>query len=67
MNICILEHPRIRSEKRFNEIANTPLWSCLMAGYAASALEEAGHEVGILDAPGRHNDFDQTVSEVTAQ
>ena len=66
MNICILEHPRISSEKRFNEIANTPLWSCLMAGYAAASLLEAGHDVNILDAPGRHNDFGKTVSELLA-
>ncbi len=40
MKIVVLEHPRIPSKKRFNDIANTPLWSCLMGGYAAAALEE---------------------------
>ncbi|MBI4773379.1 MAG: B12-binding domain-containing radical SAM protein [Deltaproteobacteria bacterium] len=66
MNIRILEHPRIPSEKRFNEIANTPLWSCLMAGYAAAALMEAGHDVSLLDAPSRHNEFGETVSDLLA-
>ena len=42
MKVMVLEHPRLPSEKRFNDIANTPLWSCLMGGYAASALSYAG-------------------------
>ncbi|MCF6249280.1 MAG: B12-binding domain-containing radical SAM protein [Desulfobacula sp.] len=49
MKICVLEHPRIASEKRFNDIANTPLWSCLMGGYAASSLENAGFDTFFAD------------------
>lgn len=49
MNILVLEHPRLPSVHRFNDIANTPLWSCLMGGYAASALEAAGFETGFMD------------------
>jgi hypothetical protein len=30
MKITILEHPRLPSDAHFNDIANTPLWSCLM-------------------------------------
>ncbi|WDN87659.1 hypothetical protein BuS5_00627 [Desulfosarcina sp. BuS5] len=50
MTILILEHPRTLSETRFNDIANAPLWSCLLAGYVASGLIKAGHGVQITDA-----------------
>jgi anaerobic magnesium-protoporphyrin IX monomethyl ester cyclase len=50
MKICVLDHPRIPSVTRFNDIANTPLWSCLMGGYAAGALDAAGFDVSYLDA-----------------
>ncbi len=49
-NIVLLEHPRVPSADHFNDIANTPLWSCLMTGYAASALVNSGHNVRIMDA-----------------
>jgi len=64
MLTCVLEHPRIRSEKRFNDIANTPLWSCLMGGYAASSLEQAGHEVVFWDATKTRWNFEKTKREV---
>jgi 5-methoxy-6-methylbenzimidazole methyltransferase len=50
MRVLVLEHPRLPSSAHFNDIANTPLWSCLMAGYACASLERAGAEVEILDA-----------------
>jgi anaerobic magnesium-protoporphyrin IX monomethyl ester cyclase len=50
MRILLLEHPREISEAHFNDIANTPLWSCLMTGYAGGALVGAGFEVDIVDA-----------------
>ncbi|MDR3555738.1 MAG: cobamide remodeling phosphodiesterase CbiR [Syntrophobacteraceae bacterium] len=50
MRILLLEHPREISEAHFNDIANTPLWSCLMTGYAGGALVRAGFEVDIVDA-----------------
>ncbi len=49
MKIVVLEHPRIPSKKRFNDIANTPLWSCLMGGYAAAALEQNEFDTIFLD------------------
>lgn len=49
MKTVVLEHPRISSNENFNDIANTPLWSCLMGGYAASALEQPGIEVIFID------------------
>jgi radical SAM superfamily enzyme YgiQ (UPF0313 family) len=50
MRILLLEHPRLQSEAHFNDIANTPLWSCLMTGYAASSLQAAGYDTFIADA-----------------
>ncbi len=50
MRVLVLEHPRLPSREHFNDIANTPLWSCLMAGYAAAAMARAGAEVSLLDA-----------------
>jgi hypothetical protein len=62
MNIIVLEHPRIPSNIHFNDIANTPLWSCLMAGYAAAALRERGMGVSLLDA--RKEGFDHTARNI---
>ncbi|MDQ7783851.1 MAG: radical SAM protein [Desulfomonilaceae bacterium] len=64
MIALVLEHPRIRSEKRFNDIANTPLWSCLIGGYAAACLERAGHDVHFLDTTKNDWDFDRTQSHI---
>jgi anaerobic magnesium-protoporphyrin IX monomethyl ester cyclase len=62
MKTIVLEHPRTPSKTHFNDIANTPLWSCLMAGYAAAALRERGMEVVLLDA--RKRAFDDTAREI---
>jgi len=64
MIALVLEHPRVRSEKRFNDIANTPLWSCLMGGYAAAGLEQAGHNVYFLDTTKNGWDFDRTQAHI---
>ncbi|HBN27175.1 MAG TPA: B12-binding domain-containing radical SAM protein [Desulfobacteraceae bacterium] len=66
MKIVILEHPRVKSEKHFNDIANTPLWSCLLAGYAASALVNAGHDPLIMEAADNNWSFDKTKKELLA-
>ncbi|MDZ7582176.1 MAG: radical SAM protein [Deltaproteobacteria bacterium] len=66
MHICILEHPRIPSSERFNDIANTPLWSCLMGGYAAAALLRDGHRVTFMDAATGGLDFHATRMRLTA-
>jgi anaerobic magnesium-protoporphyrin IX monomethyl ester cyclase len=50
MRIILFEHPRVPSRVHFNDIANTPLWSCLMTGCAASSLINAGHDATIVDA-----------------
>lgn len=64
MNICVLEHPRIRSKERFNDIANTPLWSCLIGGYAASSLRQAGHNVLLMDTTVSGWNFEKTGQEI---
>lgn len=50
MRITLLEHPREASASHFNDIANTPLWSCLMTGYAGATLLRVGFEADIVDA-----------------
>ena len=64
MNIIVLEHPRMYSEKHFNDIANTPLWSCLISGYCAAALIKDGHDVHLMDAAGNGWDFKRTQDEI---
>jgi anaerobic magnesium-protoporphyrin IX monomethyl ester cyclase len=64
MKILVLEHPRRPSRDHFNDIAHTPLWSCLMGGYAAAALAAAGHKVDYRDATGPEWDFSRLTSTV---
>lgn len=64
MKILILEHPRMISEKRFNDIANTPLWSCLMGGYATSMLESKGFDTCFMDAAGKRWSFERAEKEI---
>ena len=49
MKILLLEHPRSVAPERCNDIANTPLSSCLLSGYAAAMLKGRGHEVEIVE------------------
>ena len=49
MKIFLLEHPRSSRPERCNDIANTPLSSCLLSSYTAAALLEEGHEVKIVE------------------
>ncbi len=64
MKTVVLEHPRISSVKRFNDIANTPLWSCLMGGYGAAALEQEGFPVTFLDEAQPGVSFETTKEKV---
>lgn len=64
MKTVVLEHPRIGSEKRFNDIANTPLWSCLMGGYGAAALEGAGIDAAFVDHAFPGATFEETTEEI---
>ena len=47
LRIALLEHPREASWFHMNDIANTPLSSSLMTGYAAAVLEAQGHQVSV--------------------
>jgi radical SAM superfamily enzyme YgiQ (UPF0313 family) len=49
MKILLLEHPRSVVPERCNDIANTPLSSCLLTGYAAGMLKSKGHDVEIVE------------------
>ena len=49
MKVVLLEHPRERSSIHFNDVANTPLSSCLMSGYIASYLCKHGIVTEICD------------------
>jgi len=49
MKILLLEHPRSVCSERCNDIANTPLASCLLSGYIAGLLMSDGHEVEIIE------------------
>lgn len=49
MKILLIEHPRSINPDRCNDIANTPLSSCLLSGYAAASLRSRGHEVEIVE------------------
>lgn len=49
MKILLLEHPRSICEDRCNDIANTPLSSCLLSGQVAGMLKSKGHQVEIVE------------------
>ncbi len=49
MNVLLLEHPRTITFDRANDIANTPLSSCLLSGYAAAVCIQKGHGVEIVE------------------
>lgn len=49
MKILLLEHPRTICPDRCNDIANTPLSSCLLTGHAAGMLKSKGHHVEIIE------------------
>ncbi len=49
MKILLLEHPRSVAAEHCNDIANTPLCSCLLSGYTAAMLKKDGHDVEIIE------------------
>lgn len=67
MKIVILEHPRVASDRHFNDIASTPLWSCLMGGYAAAALDRAGFAVTFIDHAEAGATFAGTLEAIAAE
>lgn len=65
MKIFLLEHPRQISADRCNDIANTPLSSCLLSGYVAAMLETKGHQVEIVEGFMDKLSYDEIESRVT--
>ncbi|CEO88755.1 B12-binding domain-containing radical SAM protein [Syntrophaceticus schinkii] len=49
MKVLLLEHPRTISQERCNDIANTPLASCLLSGSIAGVIQDDGHDVSIIE------------------
>ncbi len=64
MKILLLEHPRSVNPERCNDIANTPLSSCLLTGYAAGMLKSKGHDVEIVEGYLEGLDYAEIVSRV---
>ena len=64
MKVVLLEHPRERSSIHFNDVANTPLSSCLMSGYTASYLCEHGIDAEIWDFYSLGASFSQMVEKI---
>ena len=64
MKVLLLEHPRGKSATHFNDIANTPLSSCLISGYIASLLQANDIETEILDTYLGRFSFERMVEEV---
>lgn len=64
MKVLLVEHPRGRSATHFNDIAHTPLSSCLISGYVASLLQANGIETEILDAYLSRHSFSQMIKEI---
>jgi anaerobic magnesium-protoporphyrin IX monomethyl ester cyclase len=66
MKILLLEHPRSVVPERCNDIANTPLSSCLLTGYAAGMLKSKGHEVEIVEGYLDGLSYEEIASRVRA-
>ncbi len=66
MKVLLLEHPRERSPLHFNDVANTPLSSCLMSGYIASYLCEHGIDTEIGDFYTLGSSFPQMAETIEA-
>jgi radical SAM superfamily enzyme YgiQ (UPF0313 family) len=64
MSIILLEHPRPLTPKRFEDVVNTPLSSCLMTGYIASVLKSKNLDVEVVDANLYRWSFYKTVQEL---
>jgi len=64
VKVLLLEHPRERSAAHFNDVANTPLSSCLMSGYLASFLKTNNVHTEIFDAYLARHSLPTMVKEV---
>lgn len=67
MKILLLEHPRAFNPQRCNDIANTPLASCLHSGYAAGILKKAGHTVDIVEGYLENLSYDEIKKKICGE
>lgn len=66
MKVILLEHPRNISPEHCNDIANTPLSSCLLTGYAAAVLRAGEDEVEIVDGHLEGLGYEQLAGRIRA-
>ncbi|NOY54000.1 MAG: B12-binding domain-containing radical SAM protein [Deltaproteobacteria bacterium] len=52
MKFVIYDPPVRRSAARCDDVVNTPLSSCLLAGYAVASLKKAGFEAELIETAG---------------
>ncbi|MEK7297869.1 MAG: B12-binding domain-containing radical SAM protein, partial [Planctomycetota bacterium] len=62
MSVILLEHPRPKNFKRFEEVVNAPLSACLFTGYIASVLQENNVAPEIINA----HLYDWSIEQVVA-
>ncbi len=62
MSIVLLEPPRPKNPKRFEDVVNAPLSACLFTGYIASILRENKIAVEIINARLHDWSIEQTVT-----
>ena len=66
MKILLLEHPRVPSKERRNDIANTTLASCLNSGYMAANLLAHGHQVELVEGYMENLSFEAIEAKIAA-
>ena len=62
MSVILLEPPRVRNPKRFEDVVNAPLSACLFTGYIAAVLRENKIEVEVVDAHLYDWSIEQTIT-----
>jgi len=67
MSVILLEHPRPKNFKRFEEVVNAPLSACLFTGYIASVLQENNIAPEIINAHLYNWSIDQVVAHLSQQ
>lgn len=65
MSVILLEPPRLRNPKRFEDVVNAPLSACLFNGYIASVLRENKLKVEIVDAHLYDWSIEQTITHLS--
>lgn len=66
MKVLLLEHPRTVAAERCNDIANTPLSSCLLSGSIAGVVQHKGHDVTIIEGYLDNLSYQEIEEEVTS-